>query len=233
VGARVRIERCVTLQIGLANDSELVISGLRAMLAPFAPAVRVVDGVTGDSDIVALPADADPIDVLLLDTFSREDGGLQAAAMLLAQDPPFRVVIYTDSRADRHVLKALRMGVHGYLLKAMPATELVDALVRVGSGEVVVSGDLASRAARFAASPAETEPWPGARFALTRRESEVLLLAAEGRTTDDLARKLTVGTETIRTHLKHIYQKLGVNDRTAAVAIAWQEGLAVREPLDS
>jgi DNA-binding NarL/FixJ family response regulator len=219
--------------VGLANDSELVISGLRAMLEPFAPRVRVVDGVTGDTEIVALPGDVESIDVLLLDTFAREDGGLQAAAMLLAQDPPFRVVIYTESRADRHVLKALRMGVHGYLLKTVPAADLVDALELVGAGEVVVSGDLATRAARFAASPAETEPWPGARFALTRRESEVLLLLAEGRTTDDLARKLSVGTETIRTHLKHIYQKLGVNDRTAAVAIAWQEGLAVREPLDT
>jgi DNA-binding NarL/FixJ family response regulator len=223
----------MTVLVGLANDSELVIAGLRAMLTPFAPAIRVVDGVTGDADIVALPEDAERIDVLLLDTFARDDGGLQAVAMLLAQDPPFRVVVYTDSRADRHVLQALRLGVHGYLLKTMPADQLVDALERVAAGDVVVSDDLASRAARFAASPAESEPWPGARFALTRRESEVLLLAAEGRTTEDLARKLSVGHETIRTHLKHIYQKLGVNDRTAAVAIAWQEGLAVREPLDT
>ncbi len=223
----------MTVLVGLANDSELTIRGLRAMLAPFASRVQVVDGVTGDSDIVALPEDVGSMDVLLLDTFARDDGGLQAAAMLLAQDPPFRVVIYTESRADRHVLKALRIGVHGYLLKTVPAAELVDALEQVAAGEVVVSGDLATRAARFAASPAETEPWPGARFALTRRESEVLLLLAEGRTTDDLARKLSVGSETIRTHLRHIYQKLGVNDRTAAVAIAWQEGLAVREPLDS
>ncbi|MGZ4708781.1 MAG: LuxR C-terminal-related transcriptional regulator [Acidimicrobiales bacterium] len=209
----------MTLLVGLANDSELVISGLRAMLAPFAPRVRVAEGVTGDAEIVALPAEAEPIDVLLVDTFGRDDGGLQAAAMLMAQDPPFRVVIYTDSRADRHVLTSLRLGVHGYLLKSTPADQLVDALERVRSGDVVVSEDLASRAARFAASPAESEPWPGARFALTRRESEVLLLAAEGHTTDDLARKLSVGTETIRTHLKHIYQKLGVNVRAAAVAV--------------
>jgi len=95
-----------------------------------------------------------------------------------------------------------------------------------------VSGDLASRAAELAASPAETEPWPGARFGLTRRESEVLVLAAEGRSNDELAVKLHIGRETVRSHLKHVYEKFGVNDRAAAVAIAWQEGLAVREPVN-
>ena len=222
----------VTIGVALANDSELVISGLRAMLAPFAARVRVRGTATGDPDITALPDHDAPVDVLLLDTFSRADGGLDAAAMLLSQDPPFRVVIYTDSSAERHVLKALRLGVHGYVLKSTAASALVDALEQVHAGEVVVSGDLATRAARLAAGPAQDEPWPGARFGLTRRESEVLVLSAEGRTGIEIGQKLSIGRETVRTHLKHVYQKLGVNDRTAAVAIAWQEGIAVREPVD-
>jgi len=220
----------VTISIALANDSDLVVNGLRAMLAPYGSRLRVAGTATGDPDIVALPEDAAPIDVLLVDTFARPDGGLDAAAMLLAQAPPFRVVIYTDSSADRHVLKALRLGVHGYLLKSTPAHELVEAIERVHAGDVVVSRDLATRAARFAASPAESEPWPGARFALTRRESEVLVLAAEGRSTEDLARKLSVGTETVRTHLKHIYQKLGVGTRDEAIVRATALGLLVDEP---
>ena len=222
----------MTIAVALANDSDLVINGLRAMLAPYRDRVRVATAATGDPDVAALPDEAGSVDVLLLDTFARADGGLNAAAMLLSQDPPFRVVIYTDSEAERHVLKALRLGVHGYVLKSTPAEALVGVLERVALGEVVVSGDLASRAARFAASPAETEPWPGARLGLTRRESEVLVLAAEGRSNEEIATKLYVGLETVRSHLKHLYQKLGINDRAAAVAIAWQEGLAVREPVD-
>ncbi len=222
----------MTIGIALANDSELVIRGLAAMLAPFAPRVRVTGTATGDPDITALPDDDVPIDVLLLDTFARADGGLDAAAMLLSQAPSFRVVIYTDSSAERHVLKALRLGVHGYVLKSTPAPALVEALEKVHAGEVVVSGDLATRAARLAAAPAADEPWPGSRFGLTPRESEVLVLAAEGRSGLEIAQKLSIGHETVRSHFKHVYQKLGVSDRTAAVAIAWQEGIAVREPVN-
>jgi DNA-binding NarL/FixJ family response regulator len=222
----------VTVRVVLANDSDLVLRGLEAMLDSYAERIDVRGRVTGDPDIVDLPHDGRDIDVLLLDTYARSAAGLDALAMLLSQAPPFKVVAFTDSQDERHVLKALRLGVDGYVLKSTSAADLVRALERIAAGETVVTESVATDAARYAARSPGDEPWPGARLGLTNRESDVLTLVAGGTTPLDIARKLAIAPETVRSHLKRIYQKLGVNDRTAAAAIAWQEGMVEREPID-
>ena len=205
------------------NDSELVVHGLRSMLERFAERVEVVVATTGSLD----PHDhlLATVDIVLIDAFSRSQHGLDIAAELLADRPHFRTVLYTNAQADHLVRQALRLGVQGYILKSAPASELVAAIEGAARGQVVVSPELEHVLRRNGG----TGSWAGANRGLSRREAEVLALLAEGRPPSQIAEKLDIALETVRSHLKRIYGKLGVNDRGGAVAIAWQEGLVDRE----
>jgi DNA-binding NarL/FixJ family response regulator len=219
------------VQVVLANDSELVVSGLQTMLMPYGERVRVTGTAVGDPAILLTPELTANIDVLLVDAFARLSGGLDAAAMVLSQGPPFKVAVFTEERDERLVVKALRLGVAGYLLKDSPAEQLVQALERIAAGEVVVDPMVAGQTAVLAVQSLGGEPYPGARLGLTRRQGEVLSLLADGVSTADIAQKLSISVQTVRTHLKHVYATLGVNDRAAAVSVAWQEGVARRQDI--
>jgi DNA-binding NarL/FixJ family response regulator len=216
------------VRVLLANDSELVINGLRTMLEPFDDRVAVAGTAVGDPAIVLTPELSGAADVLLVDAFARVTGGLDAAAMVLSQGPPFKVAVYTNERDERLVVKAMRLGVSGYLLKDSSAAQLVTALERLSAGDVVIDPLVAGSTAVLAIQSLDGEPHPGARLGLTQRQGEVLVLLSDGVSTADIAKKLNISIQTVRTHLKHVYATLGVNDRAAAVAVAWQEGVARR-----
>ena len=98
-------------------------------------------------------------------------------------------------------------------------------VVRLHAGEIVVDPALATEAAVLAARTIDLGAWPGAHLGLTRREAELLVLLGQGTNPGEAARQLGVSSETVRTHTRNIYRKLGVSDRAAAVAVAWREGL--------
>jgi len=213
------------LRVIIANDSELIIEGLKGLFAPYPDRVKVVGTATGDPDIVQealLDIDAD---VMLIDAFGRSAAGIDAVAKVLATDPSFAVVVFTEADDLRHLFAALRAGVRGYLLKSISTADLVTSLERTANGEVVIDPGLATEAAIMAARTTSRQRWVGAHLGLSRREAEVLRCVAHGRSVDEVAAELGVGRETIRTHLQQIYRKLGVNDRAGAVAKAWREGL--------
>lgn len=212
-------------RVVLANDDHIVVEGLRAMLAPFCDRVEIVGTALGDPEIALAPdVDADA-DVMLLDAFSRRAGGIDAAAKVLAQQPPFVVAVFTDADDVRLMLQAIRIGVRGYLLKSARADELVDSLVRLHAGELVIDHRMATEAALLAAHTSDLGDWPGAHLGLTRREAEILTLLGEGLSPRLAAEQLGLSFETVRTHTRNLYRKLGVSDRAAAVAVAWREGL--------
>jgi DNA-binding NarL/FixJ family response regulator len=212
-------------RVVLANDDHIVVEGLRAMLAPFHDRVEVVGTALGDPEISMAPeVDADA-DVMLIDAFSRRAGGIDAAAKVLAQEPPFVVAVFTDADDLRLMLQAVRMGVRGYLLKSARADELVDALVRLHAGELVVDPRMATDAVLLAARATDMGDWPGAHLGLTRREAEILTLLGQGQSPRRTAEQLGLSFETVRTHTRNLYRKLDVGDRAAAVAVAWREGL--------
>jgi DNA-binding NarL/FixJ family response regulator len=213
------------LRVILANDHELILEGLRGLLAPYADRIEVVATATGEPDIVQEGLIDSEADIMLLDAFGRVGAGVDAVAKVLAADPPFAVVVFTEADDLRHLFAALRAGVQGYLLKSIPTVGLVDSLERVAKGEVVIDPGLATEAAIMAARTTSRQRWVGAHLGLSRREAEVLRCVAHGRSVDEVAAELGVGRETIRTHLQQIYRKLGVNDRAGAVAKAWREGL--------
>jgi DNA-binding NarL/FixJ family response regulator len=212
-------------RVVLANDDPIVVEGLRALLEPY-DEVQVVATALGDPEI-ALAGDTDvDADVMLIDAFSRRAGGIEAAAKVLAQDPPFVVAVFTHTDDLRLMLQAVRIGVRGYLLKSAEPDELVAMLVRLHQGEIVVDARMTTDALVLAANTIDIGDWPGAHLGLTRREAQLLGLIGRGLTPRQAAGEMELSHETVRTHMRNLYRKLDVNDRAAAVAIAWREGLA-------
>jgi DNA-binding NarL/FixJ family response regulator len=213
------------VRVVLANDDPIVVEGLRALLAPYDHRVVVTGTALGEPEIAIAPATEGDADILLIDAFNRTAGGIDAAVKILAQHPPFAVAVFTDAGDTRLMLQALRVGVRGYILKSTTAADLVEALVRLRTGEVVIDPKLATDAALLAARSIDLGEWPGAHLGLTRREAELLALLGEGLPPREAARRMRLSPETVRTHTRNLYRKLDVNDRAAAVAVAWREGL--------
>jgi DNA-binding NarL/FixJ family response regulator len=213
------------VRVVLANDDHIIIEGLRAMLTPYVDQVEVVGTAEGEPEIQLAADTRTYADVMLLDAFSRTAGGIDAAAKVLAQDPPFAVAVFTDADDMRLMLQALRIGVRGYLLKSSRPGDLIDMLVRLRDGEVVIDPKLATEAALLAARTIDLGDWPGAHLGLTRREAELLVLLGQGLAPKAAAYRMGLSTETVRTHTRNLYRKLEVNDRASALAIAWREGL--------
>jgi DNA-binding NarL/FixJ family response regulator len=212
------------VRVVLVNEDEIIVEGLEGMLAPHREQVEVVAGVLLTDDVSA-QAKALDADVVLLDLDVHGKNGLGAAAELVSDKPPFQVVIFTDDAEERRLFDALRLGIAGYLLKSMSAVQLVDHLVRVRNGEVVVDPTMATRIALRAANLGGGRSWPGSQLGLSQRESEVMSLLVDGLSNRMIAAQLVVGEETVKTHLRSIYRKLGVSDRAQAIATALRMGI--------
>jgi DNA-binding NarL/FixJ family response regulator len=194
------------------------------MLAPFRGRIRVVGEAADAEDAIRVVEALDP-DVVLCDLRLQGVSGLDLCRRLLERDPNRRVVLLSVYDDEQYVFQALRAGASGYLLKKISGEELVRHLELVYAGERVVDTVLAGRAMDSAARLASGEFWPGARQGLTHRESEVLSLMVTGLSNRGIATRLVVGDETVKSHLRAIYRKLGVSDRTGAVAAALREGI--------
>jgi len=213
------------VRVVLANDDRIIVEGLRSMLAPYSGDVVVVGTAEGEPEIVMAPDTEEDADVMLIDAFARRAGGLDAARAVLVQEPPFAVAVFTHADDLRLLLQGLRIGVRGYLLKSAAPEELVDALKRLAAGETVIAPRLATEAALLAAREINIGDWAGAHLGLTRREAELLTLLGAGLSPQQAAEEMDLSWQTIRTHTRNLYAKLGVSDRAAALAIAWREGL--------
>ena len=194
------------------------------MLARFNGRVRVV-GEAGDAEAAErLTGTLDP-DIVLCDIRLRGASGLDLTRRLVERDPGRRVVLLSVYDDEQYLYQALRAGASGYLLKRVDGEELVRYLEQVHSGETVVDATLAGRAAASAARLQRGEFWPGARLGLSHRESEVLALMVAGLSNRAIAGRLVVGDETVKSHVRAIYRKLEVSDRSGAVALALREGI--------
>jgi DNA-binding NarL/FixJ family response regulator len=208
----------------LVDGDEITAEGLRAMLARHSDRVELVGNVSVTEDILSAAIRLNA-DVVLVQLAPRSASGLELATELLADKPPFRVVIFTDDADERRLFEALRLGVSGYLLKSLSARLLADHLMRVHDGEVVIDPTMATGIAMRAAHAGGGRMWPGSEVGVSQRESEVLVLLARGLSNRLIAAELFLGEETIKTHLRSIYRKLGVNDRAQAVATAIRQGI--------
>ena len=147
--------------------------------------------------------------------------GIRATELVLRLPRPPKVLVVTTFSSDDFVLGALRAGASGFVLKRASAAELVAAVRAVASGDSLLYPDAVRQLVLAALRPPPVRTGP----ALTRRESEVLALVAEGLSNAEVAQRLVLGTETVRTHVAALLRKLGARDRTQAVVLAYEAGL--------
>ncbi|HUO41295.1 MAG TPA: response regulator transcription factor [Mycobacterium sp.] len=212
------------VRIVLVDDHEMVIEGLKAMLAAFSDRVRVVGQAVGAERALSVIDELDP-DIVLCDVRMQGSSGLDLCLSLRERHPQRKVVMLSVYDDEQYLFQALRVGASGYLLKSIGSDELVRQLESVHGGTTAIDPGMAARAVDTAARMQRDEFWPGARHGLTQRESEILSYVVTGLSNRGIATKLVIGDETVKSHLRSIYRKLGVSDRTGAVATALREGI--------
>jgi NarL family two-component system response regulator LiaR len=198
------------LQVALFNDYDLVLQGLAAMLAPYDDRLVVVE-LSTDPEVRSTP------DLILIDTFARREGtAAEVQAMRSGEDT--KVVIYSWHTSPQVIDSALARGADGYLTKGTPSDELVAALERVAAGELV-------RPERPAGPEAEDAgDWPGHAEGLTAREAEVVALIAQGLSNREIASQIYLSVNSIKSHIRAAYRKMGVTRRSQAVVWATRHG---------
>lgn len=212
------------LRLVLVDDHEMVIEGLKAMLLTFGDRVEVVGQAIGAEQAVTVVQELQP-DIVLCDVRMQGSSGLDLCLTLRERDPDRKVVMLSVYDDEQYLFQALRVGASGYLLKSISSDELVRQLEFAHRGQTAIDPSMAARAADTAARLQRDEFWPGVRQGLTQRESEILSYVVNGLSNRGIANKLVIGDETVKTHLSSIYRKLGVSDRTGAVATALREGI--------
>lgn len=212
------------VRVVLVDDHEMVIEGLKAMLASFAARVSVVGHVVGAERALSVVDSLDP-DIVLCDVRMQGSSGLDLCRVLREHTPERKVVMLSVYDDEQYLFQAFRVGASGYLLKSISSDELVHQLELVHAGSTAIDPGLAARAVDTAARLQRDEFWPGARQGLTQRESEILSHMVTGMSNRGIANRLVIGDETVKSHLRSIYRKLGVSDRTSAVATALREGI--------
>lgn len=200
------------IRILTADDHPLVREGLKAVLSAEPGLVVVAEAADGQEAVVQYRA-ARP-DVVIMDLEMPGMSGLDAIRAIIAADPAARIVVLTTFDGDADIHHALAAGARGYLLKHMARTRLVDAVRAVADGRRAVAPEVAERLA-------EAVP----RAELTARELQVLRLIARGLSNKEIAGELELTEGTVKVHVNHILQKLGVDDRTGAVTIAIRRGV--------
>lgn len=213
-------DRPAVIRLLIVDDHPVVRDGLRGIFAAD-PGVEVV-GEAGDGSRAVTLAEALRPDVILMDLRMPGTDGVAAIAALAERGVPARVLVLTTYDTDSDVLPAIKAGATGYLLKDAGADELGRAVRAAARGEAILAPSVATRVLGEMRTPA---PEP-----LSAREREVLALVAAGSTNKEAAATLFVSEATIKTHLLHIYAKLDVSDRTAAVATAYRRGLLTTNP---
>ncbi|MEU6853939.1 response regulator transcription factor [Actinacidiphila alni] len=208
----------MTIRLLIVDDHPVVRDGLRGVFdgdPDFEVVGEAADGVEAVERAVALP-----VDVVLMDLRMPRMGGVEAIRALRDRAPDVRVLVLTTYDSDADVLPAVEAGATGYLLKDAPRDELVRGVRAAHRGQAVLAPTVAQKLlghVRGPAAPAAEAP--------TERELEVLRLVAAGSTNKEAAKQLFISEATVKTHLLHLYAKLGVRDRASAVAAAYKSGL--------
>ncbi|MFB9927732.1 response regulator [Amycolatopsis halotolerans] len=203
----------------IVDDHPVVRDGLRGMFGAD-PRFEVVGEAADGADAVTAGEELRP-DVILMDLRMPGTDGVTAIKELAKRGVPARILVLTTYDTDSDVLPAIEAGATGYLLKEAPREELFRAVEAAAQGQAVLSPTVATRLMGQLRQPA-ADP-------LSEREVEVLQLIAKGATNRRAAEQLFISQATVKTHLLHVYAKLGVNDRAAAVAAGFAQGYLTLE----
>jgi DNA-binding NarL/FixJ family response regulator len=215
------------VRIVVADDHQVVRTGFAALLDT-QPDFTVLGTASDGAEAVRMSRALRP-DVVLMDVRMPGTDGIEATRQLTGRPDGPRVIILTTFDLDEYVYDALRAGASGFLLKDVTAERLFDAVRVVAAGEALLAPAVTRRLiSEFARLPpkAANRQTPAAAIAeLTQRETEVLRLLAEGLSNPEIAGRLVVTEETVKTHVSRVLHKLGLRDRTQAVVLAYESGL--------
>jgi DNA-binding NarL/FixJ family response regulator len=198
------------IQVALVNDYEIVLEGLRALLKRGEPEIHVVE-----LDVRRGPSRK--VDITLLDTYGEVQGLGQRVSALAADPSNGAIVVFSFSDQPGAVRRAIGAGARGFISKAAPAHQIIDRIKAAARGERIDS----TQRSRSAVID-ESLRWPGREIGLTERESELLALLSSGMTNRELGSHLYVSENTVKTHLRHLYAKLHIHNRTQAASLAGQ-----------
>lgn len=203
------------IRLIIADDHPVVRDGLRAMLDT-QPDIEVVGEVGTGAEAVSMVRSLQP-DVVLMDLQMPEMDGASATRHIRSEHEDVQVLVLTTYDTDADISRAVEAGATGYLLKDAHREDLFNGVRLAARGESVLSPGVASRVLGRMRAPAEES--------LSGREIEVLGVVARGLSNRGVARELHISEATVKTHLLHVFAKLGVDDRTAAVTVALERGI--------
>ena len=217
-----------TIQIVVADDHQVVRTGFAELLRT-QPDFTVVGTASDGVDAVRICRELRP-DVVLMDVRMPTMDGIEATRQLVGSQPDGpRILILTTFDLDQYVYEALRAGASGFLLKDVSAERLFEAIRVIAAGDALLAPTVTRRLiSEFALlRPTSDAASTAALAALTPRETQVLRLVADGMSNAEIAARLFVTEETVKTHVSHVLSKLGLRDRTQAVVVAYESGLVV------
>ncbi|MFF3346007.1 response regulator [Streptomyces sp. NPDC002779] len=217
----------MTIRVLIADDQMMVREGFSVLLNAM-PDIEVVGEAVNGREAVAKVRELAP-DIVLMDIRMPELNGIEATREIVAADGAAKVLVLTTFDLDEYVYQALRAGASGFLLKDASARQLADGVRVVASGEALLAPSVTRRLITEFSKLSETpRSFSGARAAygdLTERETEVLVLIAQGLSNAEIAERLVVAESTIKTHVSRVLVKLGLRDRTQAAVFAYEARL--------
>lgn len=208
------------IRLVICDDHPVVRTGLRGMLSG-EPDFEVAGEAANGREAVSLVGRVEP-DVVLMDLRMPEMDGVEATGRIKGEWPQAQVLVLTTYDTDADIVRAVEAGATGYLLKDAPREELFDAIRTTARGDSPLAPAVASRLMRRMRGPAEE--------ALSAREIDILSLVSWGMSNREIAKRLWISETTVKSHMLHVFGKLGVSDRTAAVTEALRRGVIRLEP---
>jgi len=212
----------MTIRVLVADDQSMVRAGFRMLLSGEED-IEVVAEASNGLEAVEKAERFDPT-VVLMDIRMPELDGLEATRRILAADGSARVLILTTFDLDEYVYEALRAGASGFVLKDEPPEQLLAAIRTVAAGDALLSPTVTKRViSEYTRLPRATPPKE--LEDLSDRELDVFRLIAQGLSNAEIGERLFISETTVKTHVTHIFQKLGLRDRVQAVVLAYQAGV--------
>lgn len=212
------------IRVALVDDDALIREGLRMILDQAAD-IDVVATAADGVEAVQVAREVRP-DVMLVDIRMPRLDGIEATRQIVGQPEAPRIIILTTFELDEYVFEALRAGASGFLLKRTEPDRLLEAIRVVAQGDALLAPSVTRRLIEeFSKRPTSAPATPERLSGLTERESEVLVCIARGLSNQELAERLVIADNTVKTHVKRILTKLGARDRAQAIVIAYESGL--------